>query len=98
MTRRNLFQPLFVAPPPPKVHQENLPPPPPKIPLSQRAAYLRLTGIINGDVPQAVVEDRNRGSTRYVSAGDSVDGILVEKVLPDRVILSFEDEKMELPL
>ncbi len=99
MTRRNLFQPLIVAPPPPpKAMKEDLPPPPPKIPLSQRAAYLRLTGIITGDALQAVIEDRNNGSTRYVSAGDSIDGILVEKVLPDRVILSLEAEKMELTL
>jgi hypothetical protein len=99
LTRRNLFQPLVAAaPPPPKVEAPPPPPPAPKIPLSQRAAHLRLTGIIAGTPPQAVVEDRRRNATRYVSAGESIDEFHVEKVLPDRIVISADGDTLELAL
>jgi hypothetical protein len=98
LTRRNLFQPLRVAPPVPKAPVAPLPPPAPKIPLSRRAASLRLTGIIPGDPAQAILEDRNRQGARYAVEGDVIDGMKIEKILPDRLILSFEEETMELPL
>jgi hypothetical protein len=100
LTQRNLLRPLYVAPPAPKIIKPVvvLPPPPPKIPLSQKASRLHLVGILNGDPVQAVIEDSQTHSTLYVKAGQTIDDILVEKILNDRVVLFSVDEHMDLML
>lgn len=99
LTRRNLFQPLIAPPPLPKIAPPTLAaPPPPPIPISQKASHLRLVGIINGDPLQAVIEDQKRQRTVYVTSGQRMDDIQVEKVLKDRVILKSDEERMDLPL
>ncbi len=101
LTSRNLFRSLIAPSAPTAAAKPAAPvsaPPPPKPPLSQRAGYLRLTGIIAGDTLQAVIEDKKKNTTRYVSGGDDLDEFHVEKVLPDRVILSSDGETLELTL
>jgi hypothetical protein len=99
LTQRPLFRHLVAAPPPaPKMAEKPEPPPAPKVPLSERAAHWRLTGILGGDPLQAIMEDKRRGNTRYVSTGDNLDGVRVEKVMPDRVILAADGETLELSL
>jgi hypothetical protein len=101
LTSRNLFHSLVQSSAPsaaPKPAAPALAPPPPRLPLSQRAGYLRLTGIIAGDTLQAVIEDKKKNTSRYVSAGDDLDEFHVEKVLPDRVIISSDGETLDLTL
>lgn len=98
LTKRNLFLPIAakaVAVPKPEVP---VAPPPPPIPIGQRSAHLRLTGIIAGGALQGIVEDRRKNSTSYVSAGDYLGEFRVDAVLADRVVLSFNGEKVELTL
>jgi hypothetical protein len=101
LTRRNLFRSFSPAPavaPKPIAPAPPPPPPPPKVPLSQRASHFRLTGIIAGDTFQAVIEDKKKNTTRYVSPGDALDDFRVEKVLPDRVVISADGETLDLTL
>jgi hypothetical protein len=101
LSRRNLFEPLIAPPPPaPKVVVPLVaaPPPPPKIPISQKAAHLRLVGIIRGTPLQAVVENQRTQTTAYVTSGQKIDEIEIEKVLEDHVILRSEDEHMDLTM
>lgn len=102
LLRRNLFRPVAPAPAPAPVPVEVKPagpPPPPPVPLSQRAAHWRLAGIIPMDGGyQAAMEDGRRGASLYVSAGDALDELKVEKVLSDRVVLAYGEETLELRL
>jgi len=100
LTRRNLFRPLIVTPPAPKivVPVAPLPPPPPKIPLSQRVAHLRLEGIMDTTPAQAIIEDTRSQKTIYVSAGQQIDDVTVEKITKDQVILFSGDERFNLSM
>ncbi len=59
---------------------------------------MRLVGIIAGDPAQAVIEDQEHQKTLYVTSGENINEIHIEKVLNDRVILTFDGENMELAL
>ncbi len=59
---------------------------------------LSLIGIVAGDKPQAVIEDRKIQKTYFLNKGQSVNQMIVEDILEDRVILDFEGEKLELVL
>ncbi len=101
LTRRNLFVPLIKTPKPkpkPVVAAPPPPPPAPKIPLSRRAANLTLVGILEGDPREAVIEDAKKRSSIYVKPGDKIGEIQVKDVLPDKVILFFEEETLDLRL
>jgi hypothetical protein len=50
-------------------------------------ADLRLVGIIPGDVPQAVIEDRASQQTHYLYETQSFDGFTVERIESDAVIV-----------
>ncbi len=97
---RNPFRPLAGTEPskPPVLVLPPAPPPPPKVPIKDRAARLRLTGILSVDPVQAVLEDASEQRTLYLSEGESIHGLLVEKILPGKIILKFEDERLELLL
>ena len=100
ISRRGLFLTPVAAPAPQPVPLPTVstPPPPPRIPLGQRVAHLRLVGIINGPKRQAVLDDARQGTTRYVSAGDTIGDVRVERVEKDRVVFTFENEAVDLSL
>lgn len=98
LTRRPLFRPLVAAPPPPPAPVRMEAPPTPRIPLSQRASHLNLVGILPGPPLQAVIEDKNQGNTFYLSAGQSIGGIVVKAVSAGGVTLSADDETLDLSL
>jgi type II secretory pathway component PulC len=100
LTRRNLFRPLIAPPPPPPkvVELPPAPPPPPKVPLSQKASRLHLVGILTGDPLQAIIEDSQSQKTLYVTQGQAIDDIQIDKVTNDKVILKSDGETMELSL
>src|SRR4029077_7415948 len=100
LQRRNLFAPLIAAPraAPKPVPLPAAPPPPPKVPLSQKASALHLVGIMAGNPPQAVIEDRQAQKTLYLTPGQAIGDIKIEKFLEDRVILKSDGEEMDLML
>lgn len=60
---------------------------------------LTLTGIIAGDPPQAIIEDTQTKKTHFVTAGQGLlEGVRVEEVQKDRVVLSLRGEKVVLSL
>lgn len=99
LARRNPFRP-FIEPevvtpamaPPPAL------PSPVRVPLKDMAARLRLMGILAAQPLQAVVEDSTDRRTYYLSEGESIHEFQVERVLEGKIILKFEDERMELVL
>jgi hypothetical protein len=57
-----------------------------------------LVGIITGDNPQAVIEDKKAGKTYYLYKGASFDGTIVEDIGSGRVILDCKGERISLVL
>ncbi|MDO8535932.1 MAG: hypothetical protein Q7S30_02860 [Candidatus Omnitrophota bacterium] len=57
---------------------------------------LGLVGIIPGDTRQAIVEDKKNQKTYYLIKGQSINGITVEDISEDKVILEYREKKMTL--
>lgn len=59
---------------------------------------INLLGIISGDNPQAVVEDKKSQKTYYVSKGQSVGDFQVEDIQEGRIILNNRGQRYELQI
>lgn len=59
---------------------------------------LKLVGIISGDKPQAVIEDKKAEQTYYLSQGQSFGELTVEDIKEGKVILNYRGYKFELYL
>ncbi|MGD0335815.1 MAG: hypothetical protein ABSB18_01760 [Candidatus Omnitrophota bacterium] len=57
---------------------------------------IALVGIISGDNPQAVIEDKRSQKTYYLTAGQFIGEIQVEKIMDGKIILNYRGEKFEL--
>lgn len=55
-----------------------------------------LVGIITGDNPQAIIEDKKAQKTYYLNKGQSFDGYVVEEILEGKVTLDYEGKKISL--
>jgi hypothetical protein len=63
------------------------------------ASRLSLIGIVAGNPAQAIIEDSQTNKTYFVSAGQGViEGLIVEDVGADRVLLDLNGEPIELSL
>ncbi len=59
---------------------------------------ISLVGIISGDNPQAVIEDKRSQKTLYVAKGQSVGAFLVAEILEGKIILNYKGQRYELYL
>lgn len=57
-----------------------------------------LMGIISGDVPQAVIENKKAQKTYYLNEGQFIDGFQVADIQEGKVILEYNGQKFELYL
>ncbi len=57
---------------------------------------LELLGIVSGDEPQVIIEDKKLRKTYFLFTGDYLGEIKVEEVYSDRVLLEFKGEKISL--
>ena len=62
------------------------------------AGNIGLVGIIAGDNPQAVIEDKKSQKTYYMTKGESFNGFIVEEITQNRVILDYQGKKIALSL
>lgn len=60
------------------------------------AKNLKVVGILLDAEPKAIIEDVAMKQTFFVSPGEHVGGALLEEVKEDRVILIFNEERVEL--
>lgn len=66
---------------------------------SALASRLSLLGIVAGEKPQAIVEDTQTKKTYFVTVGQHViEGLVVEAVQENRVVLTLNGERVELSL
>lgn len=59
---------------------------------------LSLVGIISGDIPQAVIEDRKMQKTYTVTAGQFFGEFKVEAIGEGKVLINYQEQKFELYL
>ncbi|MFH1413678.1 MAG: type II secretion system protein N [Candidatus Omnitrophota bacterium] len=59
---------------------------------------LKLLGIISGDDPQAIIQDKKTEQTYYLSRGQLVGEIKVEEIQEGRVVLNYKGKRFELYL
>lgn len=57
---------------------------------------LGLVGVITGDNPQAIIEDKKNQKTYYLNKGQSFDGYIVEEISEGKVILNSGGNKISL--
>ena len=57
---------------------------------------LSLIGIISGDNPQAVIENKKTQKTYYLNKGQFLDDFLVEDIQSGKVILNLNNQRFEL--
>ena len=57
---------------------------------------INLVGIISGDDPQAIIEDRRTQKTYYVSKGQFIGDYKVEDIREGRIILEFQGKRYEI--
>ncbi len=57
---------------------------------------LKLVGIIWSEAPQAIIEDSKDGRTYLLNRGASIKDARVKEILKDRVILSYDNQDVEL--
>ena len=59
---------------------------------------ITLVGIIAGDTPQAIVEDKKTQKTYYLTKGQFIGEMQVEGIEEGKIILNYRGEKFELYL
>ena len=63
------------------------------------AARLTVIGLVDGDPPQAIIEDTQTQKTYFVSAGQSgTEGLIVTEIRENRVVLDLNGQPIELSL
>ncbi|MCM8781664.1 MAG: hypothetical protein NC828_01200 [Candidatus Omnitrophica bacterium] len=66
--------------------------------LEDVKAQLNLLGVISGDNPQAIIEDKKTQKTYFLNRGSMFDDVVVKDILENKVILIYKEEEFELVL
>jgi hypothetical protein len=56
----------------------------------------RVVGIIWADVPQVIIEDTKEGRTYFLNRGNKLKDVRIKEILRDRVVLSYDNQEIEL--
>lgn len=92
LSRRQMFK-LYEAPRPTSTG-----PPKPKVTLQQLLGGYTFVGIIFGEVPQAIVEEKRSGQSFYLTAGQFLGEIKIEKIERGKITVSYEEERMDISI
>jgi hypothetical protein len=68
----------------------------PVVDLNSLTAGLKVVGIIWSETPQVILEDTVNGKTLLLNRGSKVKEARVKEILKDRVILSYDNQDVEL--
>lgn len=92
LSQRQMFK-LYEAPKPKPTG-----PPKPKVTLQQLLGGYTFVGIIFGDVPQAIIEEKRSGQSFYLTSGQYLGEIKIEKIERGKITVSYEDERMDVSI
>ena len=87
--RRNIFTVLKLQTA--ETHQEEA-----KKVLNTLIQDLVLVGISWGEDPQVMIEDKKEKKTYFLKTGDMINKLRIDNILKDKVILTYENQKIEL--
>ena len=59
---------------------------------------INLIGVISGDNPQAVIEDKKANKVYYLNKGQSIGQLQIEDIQTGKIILNYKGQKYELYL
>ncbi len=87
--RRNIFGPIVLKKPEnvSKIKKQH---------LQDMAKDLNLVGISFKGRPMAMIENRAERKTYFLRKGDTIGKFKIEDILPNKVVLSYEGEKIDL--
>ncbi|MFH0840250.1 MAG: hypothetical protein V1883_04460 [Candidatus Omnitrophota bacterium] len=66
--------------------------------VEEIGANLSLIGIIAGDKPQAIIEDKKAGKSYFLYKGGSAGQAKIVEIMEDRVLMEYRNETFELVL
>jgi len=66
--------------------------------LRELVKDLTLVGIMPGDEPQAIIEDKKSGQTLFLIKGESIDNIEIKDIASGRVVLGYGEDTITLSL
>ena len=66
--------------------------------LEEITATLSLIGIIAGERPQAIIEEKKSGKSYFLYKGGSVGKAKIVEILEDSIVMEYQGEKFELVL
>lgn len=58
-------------------------------------ARYTLSGIVTGGENEVILNEKAGGKTRFVKAGEVLDGVTIEKIKPQSIVLSCSGEQLE---
>lgn len=90
LSKRQMFK-MFEVPKPKSAEPQK-----PKITLQQMLGGYTFIGILFGDNPQAVVEDKKTGQSFYLTAGQYLGEIKIDNIEKGKVSVSYDDQKMDI--
>lgn len=70
----------------------------PEIPIEELIGNLALLGIVAGENPQAIIEDKKQQKTFFLREGESAGGILLKKIADGTVTVIYKGEEFNLTL
>ena len=68
------------------------------IEVSDMVSEFRLVGIIPGDEPQAIIEDKKSGQTLFLKKGERLAEVVIKEISEGRVVLGYNEETITLSL
>lgn len=71
-------------------------PPKPRVTLQQLLAGYAFIGIIFGEPSQAIIEERRSGQSYYLTEGQYIGEIKIEKIDRGKITVKYEDEVMDI--
>jgi hypothetical protein len=66
--------------------------------LREMTKDLRLVGIIPGNEPQAIIEDKKSQQTLFLKQGESISGLELKQISSGRVILGYGEDTITLSM
>jgi len=66
--------------------------------LNDLTKDLRLVGIMPGDIPQAIIEDKKNNQTLFLKEGETINDIKIKNISTGKVVLARNDETVTLSL
>ena len=66
--------------------------------LKEKIKSFSLLGVVAGEDPQAIIEDKDAAKTYFLKKGESFDGVRVLEIFEGKAIIEINGEEMELLL